>query len=135
MGCCDAGWAKRKVGAALLAAAKNPRRFEHRGPNAIKYTVQRKGEWVPKDIVPDGEKQQGDGDKWERWYWDDEGWLVSEGTVTLGANTSFNLIPVGGGNEFQAGTYVLIDGEALSGTFANVTSLRKLALSHFLAQA
>ena len=78
VGCCDAGWAKRKVGAALLAAAKNPRRFEHRGPNAIKYTVQRKGEWVPKDIVPDGEKQQGDGDKWERWYWDDEGWLVSE---------------------------------------------------------
>ena len=65
------------MGAALLAAAKNPRRFEHRGPNAIKYTVRRKGEWVPKDIVPDGEKQ-GEGDKWERWCWDDEGWLVSE---------------------------------------------------------
>ena len=81
VGCCDAGWAKRKMGAALLAAAKNPRRFEHRGPNAIKYTVRRKGEWVPKDIVvgpSDGETPHGAGDKWERWYWDDEGWLVSE---------------------------------------------------------
>ena len=81
MGCCDAGWAKRKMGAALLAAAKNPRRFENRGPNAIKYTVRRKGEWVPKDIVvgpSDGETPHGAGDKWERWYWDDEGWLVSE---------------------------------------------------------
>jgi len=49
--------------------------------------------------------------------------LVAAGTVTLGADTSLNVIPVGGGGEFQAGAYVLIDADALSGTFANVTDL------------
>ena len=51
------------------------------------------------------------------------GTLVSLDTVTLGANTSLNVVPVGGGNEFLAGAYVLIDADAVTGTFANVTPM------------
>ncbi len=54
---------------------------------------------------------------------DTAGVLVSPGTVTLGANASLNVVPVGGGNEFLAGSYLLVDAGAVSGTFANVTPL------------
>ena len=50
--------------------------------------------------------------------------LVSAGTVTLGANTWLNVIPEGGDDKFLAGSsYVLVDADAVSGTFANVTPL------------
>ena len=50
--------------------------------------------------------------------------LASTGTVTLGANVSLDVIPTGDGNEFHAGTYVLINAaQGLDGTFANVTDL------------
>ena len=50
--------------------------------------------------------------------------LASTGTVTLGANVSLDVIPTGGGNEWRAGTYVLINAaEGLDGTFANVTAM------------
>jgi len=47
------------------------------------------------------------------------------GTITIGANASLNLLVAGGGNEFQAGNYMLTD--AIGGTigvFANVTDLK-----------
>jgi len=48
--------------------------------------------------------------------------LVSSGAVTLGANASLEIVPAGGGKEFRAGTYTLIEaGGGLTGTFANVT--------------
>ena len=49
--------------------------------------------------------------------------LVSTGTVTLGDNTWLNVIPVGGGDEFLVGSYLLISAGAVDNTFANVTPL------------
>jgi len=50
--------------------------------------------------------------------------LVTDRAITLGANTSLEIVPVGGGDEFQAGTYTVINASGgLSGAFANVTDL------------
>jgi len=49
--------------------------------------------------------------------------LASTGSVTLGLNASLDITVQGGGGEFQAGTYLLIDADAVSGTFANVTAM------------
>ena len=51
------------------------------------------------------------------------GGLIGPGTVTLGDNISLNVIPVGGDDLFQVGSYVLVSAGAVSGTFANVTPL------------
>ena len=49
--------------------------------------------------------------------------LVVDGAVALGANTSLAIVLVGR-NEFQAGTYTLIEADGgVSGTFASVTDL------------
>ena len=46
-----------------------------------------------------------------------------DGAVTLGANASLEIVPVGGGKEFTCGTYTLIEAAGgLTGTFANVTA-------------
>jgi len=48
--------------------------------------------------------------------------LTTTGAVTLGPNASLEVMVAGGGREFKAGTYTLIDaGGPLTGTFANVT--------------
>ena len=50
--------------------------------------------------------------------------LVTSGAVALGANASLEFVIAGGGDEFQAGEYTLIDAAGgLTGTFANVTNL------------
>ena len=50
--------------------------------------------------------------------------LVAGGAMALGADTSLELVIAGGGDEFQAGTYTLIEaGGGLTGTFADVTDL------------
>ena len=50
--------------------------------------------------------------------------LVTDGAVALGPDASLEIAVSGGGNEFVAGTYMLIAAdEGLTGTFANVTDL------------
>ena len=49
--------------------------------------------------------------------------LAGNDTVILGPNASLDIVVSGGGNEFRAGTYTLIDAAALGGTFVNVTDL------------
>ena len=50
--------------------------------------------------------------------------LAGSGGVTLGADSSLEIVIAGGGNEGRRGTYALIEADGgLSGTFANVTDL------------
>jgi len=50
--------------------------------------------------------------------------LTCTGAATLSANTSLNVIPVGGGHEFKAGTYKLIEAAGgVNGTFTNTSYL------------
>jgi len=50
--------------------------------------------------------------------------LGCSGMVIIDPSASLEIVPVGGGNEFQAGTYTLVEAAGgLSGTFTNVTDL------------
>ena len=50
--------------------------------------------------------------------------LITNRAVTLGADASLDIAIAGGGNEFQAGVYTLIEATGgLTGTFADVTDL------------
>ena len=50
--------------------------------------------------------------------------LITDGAVALGSEASLEIAISGGGSEFVAGTYTLIEASGgLSGTFANVTDL------------
>jgi len=50
--------------------------------------------------------------------------LVVTGAVSIEPNVSLDIPIRGGGDEFQAGTYVLIDADTLTGTFTSVTDLK-----------